>query len=55
MKYQLNQESEEKIISQKHIGAFVEYWPSTRPNMPFQSDAPKGSDTFRCQLWEEIA
>ena len=29
-------------------------WPSTRPNMPFQSDAPEGSDTFRWQLWEEI-
>ena len=23
--------------------------------MPFQSDAPEGSDTFRWQLWEEIA
>ena len=33
----------------------VVYWPSTRPNMPFQSDAPEGSDTFRWQLWEEIA
>ena len=32
----------------------VVYWPSTRPNMPFQSDAPEGSDTFRWQLWEEI-
>ena len=33
----------------------VAYWPSTRPNMPFQSDATEGSDTFRWQLWEEIA
>ena len=33
----------------------VVYWPSTRPNMPFQSDAPEGSDIFRWQLWEEIA
>ena len=33
----------------------VVYWPSTRPNMPFQSDALEGSDTFRWQLWEEIA
>ena len=33
----------------------VVYWPSTRPNMPFQSDAPEGSDTFWWQLWEEIA
>ena len=31
------------------------FWPSTRPNMPFQSDALEGSDTFRWQLWEEIA
>ena len=23
--------------------------------MPLQSDAPEGSDTFRWQLWEEIA
>ena len=30
-------------------------WPSTRPNMPFQSDAPEGSDAFRWQLLEEIA
>ena len=22
------------------------FWPSTRPKMPFQSDAPEGSDTF---------
>ena len=34
---------------------YVVYWPSIRPNMPFQSDAPEGSDTFRWQLWEEIA
>ena len=33
----------------------VVYWPSTRPNMPFQSDAPERSDTFQWQLWEEIA
>ena len=33
----------------------VVYWPSTRQNMPFQSDAAEGSDTFRWQLWEEIA
>ena len=24
----------------------VVYWPSTRPNMPFQSDAPEGSDSL---------
>ena len=24
-------------------------------NMPFQNDVPEGSDTFRWQLWEEIA
>ena len=29
------------------------YWPSTRPNMPFQSDAPERSDTFRWQLWKK--
>ena len=28
----------------------VVYRPSTRPNMPFQSDAPEGSDTFRWEL-----
>ena len=38
----------------RHIRASVVYWPSTRPNMPFQSDAPEGSDTFWWQLWEEI-
>ena len=32
----------------------VVFWPSTQPNMIFQSDAPEGSDTFRWQLWEEI-
>ena len=37
------------------IDLSVVYWPSTPPNMPFQSDAPTGSDTFRWQLWEEIA
>ena len=36
-------------------GGCVVFWPSSRPNMPFQSDAPEGSDTFQCQLWEEIA
>ena len=24
----------------------VVFWPSTRPKMPFQGDAPEGSDTF---------
>ena len=38
----------------KLIASDVVYWPSTRPNMPFQSDALEGSDTFRWQLWEEI-
>ena len=33
----------------------VVFWPSTRPNLPFQSDTPEGSDTFQRQLWEEIA
>ena len=32
----------------------VVYWPSTRPNMPFQSDAPERSDTFRWLLWEGL-
>ena len=27
-------------------------WPSTRPNMPFQSDAPEGSDTFQWPVIE---
>ena len=27
----------------------------TRPKMPFQGDAPEGSDTFQWQLGEEIA
>ena len=31
----------------------VVYWPSTRPNMPLQSDAPEASDTFRWQLWDK--
>ena len=26
-----------------------------RAKMPFQGDAPEGSDTFQWQLWEEIA
>ena len=29
------------------VGVCVIYWPSTRPNMPFQSDAPEGSDIFQ--------
>ena len=32
----------------------VVFWPSTRTNLPFQGDAPEGSDTFQWQLWEEI-
>ena len=32
----------------------VVFWPSTQPNLSFQSDAPEGSDTFQWQLWEEI-
>ena len=27
--------------------ASVVFWPSTRPNMPFQSDAPEERDTFQ--------
>ena len=27
-------------------GPAVVFWPSTRPKMPFQGDAPEGSDTF---------
>ena len=38
-----------------YVYACVVYWPSTRPNMPLQSDSPEGGDTFRWQLWEEIA
>ena len=38
-----------------YVCTIVVYWPSTRANMPFQSDASEGSDTFRWQLWEEIA
>ena len=30
----------------------VVYWPSTRPNMPFQSDAPEGSDTSQWPVIE---
>ena len=26
--------------------SFVVFWTSTRPKMPFQGDAPEGSDTF---------
>ena len=26
--------------------ASVVFWPSKRPKMPFQGDAPEGSDTF---------
>ena len=36
-------------------GIFVVYWPSTMPNMPFQSDALEWSGTFRWLLWEEMA
>ena len=39
----------------RKLSTIVVYWPSTRPNIAFQSDAPEGSDTFRWQLWEEIA
>ena len=38
-----------------NLYTIVVYWPSTRPYMPFQSDAPEGSDIFRWQLWKEIA
>ena len=30
----------------------VVFWPSTRANMPFQSDAPEGSDTSQWQVIE---
>ena len=33
----------------------VVFRPSTQPKMPFQGDAPEGSDTFQWQLCEEIA
>ena len=44
-----------EISGRVHVPCSVVYWPSSRPNMPFQSDAPEGCDTFRWQLWEEIA
>ena len=28
------------------LGLCVVFWPLTRPKMPFQGDAPEGSDTF---------
>ena len=31
---------------------YVVFWPSTQPNMPFQSDAPEGSDTFQWPVIE---
>ena len=30
----------------------VVFWPSARANMPFQSDAPEGSDTFQWPVIE---
>ena len=30
----------------------VVFWPSTRPNTPFQSDAPEGSDTYKWAVIE---
>ena len=30
----------------------VVFWPSARVNMPFQSDAPEGSDTFQWTVIE---
>ena len=39
------------IVSIKENGIVV-YWPSTQPNMPFQSDAPEGSDTFQWPVIE---
>ena len=45
----------EHSLGESYASASVIYRPSTRPNMPFQSDAPEGSDTFRWQLWGEIA
>ena len=28
------------------LNSTVVFWPSTRPKMPFQGDAPEGRDTF---------
>ena len=36
----------------KDVRPCVVYWPSTRPNMPFQSDALEGSDTFQWPVIE---
>ena len=32
------------------VAFYVVFWPSTWPKMPFQGDAPEGSDTFQWQL-----
>ena len=34
------------------VGVLVIYWPSARANMPFQSDAPEGIDTFQWPVIE---
>ena len=34
------------------VSSRVVFWPSTRPNMPFQSDAPEGSYTFQLPVIE---
>ena len=53
---QTNKQTKKKLNqSFNSLNQSVVYWPSTRQNMPFQSDAPKGSDAFRWQLWEEVA
>ena len=41
--YKTRQDWVGKVI---HWEQCAVYWPSTRPNIPFQSDAPEGSDTF---------
>ncbi len=37
-------------VSEIKLFTNVVFWPSTRPKMPFQGDAPEGSDTFLWQL-----
>ena len=45
-----------KVENNLKIFSFLDvvYRPSNRPNVPFQSDAPEGSDTFRWQLWDKV-
>ena len=49
---QLGHNDEIICILYRKIEGIVVFWPSTRSNMPLQSDAPEGSDTFQWPVIE---